>query len=46
MNALPNPVAAAGQIAYVAVSLVVRPEGPPGTPPLTITSGAAVRRRE
>jgi len=46
MNALPNPVAAAGQIAYVGVSLVVRPEGPPGTPPLTINSGAAVRRRE
>ena len=46
MNALANPVAAPGQIAYVGVTLVVRPEGPPGTLPLTISSGAAVRRRE
>ena len=46
MNALANPVAAAGQIAYIGVALVVRPPGPGATPPLTLNSGAAVRRRE
>jgi prepilin-type N-terminal cleavage/methylation domain-containing protein len=41
-----NPLAAvppSGQIAYVAIALVVQPAG---APPLTISSGAAVRRRE
>ena len=46
LNALANAVAAPGQIAYVGVSLVVRAAGPGGGPPLTLDSGAAVRRRE
>lgn len=46
MSPLPNPAASAGQIAYVSISLVMRPPGPNPPPSLTITSGAAVRRRE
>lgn len=46
MSPLANPAASAGQIAYVSISLVMRPPGPNPPPPLTITSGAAVRRRE
>jgi type II secretory pathway pseudopilin PulG len=46
MNPLANPTAAAGQIAYVSISMVVRPPGPGAPPAFAVTSGAAVRRRE
>ncbi len=46
MNPIANPAAAADRIAYVSVSLLMQPPGPNPPPPLTIGSGAAVRRRE
>lgn len=43
MNPLPNP--GPGMIAYVTISLVMKPPVP-GAPPVSITAGAALRRRE
>lgn len=45
MNPLPNATASPGAIAFVAISLVMRPQGP-GLPAVSVEAGAAVRRRE
>jgi hypothetical protein len=47
MNELANPAMAPSRIAYVSVSLEMRPPpGPNQPPPVTVSAGAAVRRRE
>lgn len=45
MNAVADPVTGAGTIAYVTISLVMRPPGPRASS-VSIDAGAAVRRRE
>lgn len=45
MNPLANATASPGAIAFVAISLVMRPQAP-GQPAVSVEAGAAVRRRE